>query len=430
MSALVDGLLVVLEDTGEPFDSWLYPGNTITFDDELGQHEARVRTRPTAGKVSIEVPSFLPKDIDAWVEATKHDASLSWLGHYQQAWIVDAREARVSPFLQSKAELDLKRWLYSQIEIRGGWGSHRAAMEAAATGGMLGRRDRTICRQILSGQGKKIVLAAPSILEAVLCGVGFDGDGAGGRLDRLAQWLASSNDWFETSCSGLWRKTAELFPWSAAQVGDGEDLGPERARGHIKSVLDGCGMAAAESPWSEGRWYSLSDLDNPDDEGSSAALEAFLYRWRDAEFDSARGSVPSRDDATTAGEGAIADEASPASTLELGNTFAEASLSELIEVLVPSVPQAAIDRLETVIQEAQQTPPEDKEAFVEDVNRVLDARQLRIRVEGKGLGKLTVRNGSIQISVAKLGSFGFRSARIALEPVSMGFRASAGPSPK
>ena len=151
-----------------------------------------------------------------------------------------------------------------------------------------------------------------------------------------------------------------------------------------------------------------------------AAMDA-LMAW--PKVDSAGQTVRrSTSDATTAGEGAIPDEAAPSSTLELGDTFAEASLGELVETLVPSVPQAAIDRLEAVIREAQETPPGDKESFVRDVNRILDAQKLRLQVEGReGLGRLTVKEGLVRLSVSGQGQQSFRGKCLKVVPVPDGY---------
>lgn len=113
----------------------------------------------------------------------------------------------------------------------------------------------------------------------------------------------------------------------------------------------------------------------------------------------------------------------PTASLTPRENFAEASTSDLVEMLVPEVPQAAIERLNELISDAQQTPPEDRMGFVRDVNMILDGRMLRLRVEGEAhLARLAIKKGSISLAVAGgRGQQGFCSKVIEVVPVSSGY---------
>ena len=128
-------------------------------------------------------------------------------------------------------------------------------------------------------------------------------------------------------------------------------------------------------------------------------------------FDKSGDSVAPRKEPTGEGTREIGQE-TVASTAPsaLRDRFAEASLGDLVEALVPGVPETAIKRLEELIREAQENPPEDRHGFVRSVNRILDAQNLRLQVEGEEhLARLTIKNGSLALLVAGgRGSVGFR----------------------
>lgn len=153
-------------------------------------------------------------------------------------------------------------------------------------------------------------------------------------------------------------------------------------------------------------------------------LREFQIEEGSAVLDKTQTVVRSRCRVTT--EGAIQEGTSTPG--HLPTDFSRASLDVLRAVLVPEVPQAALDRLAALILEVRDTPPADKEAFVRTVNRILDAQNLRFRV-GDGLARLQVKTGAIQYSVAGRGSRGLNAVEPLVERVPESYlRRSRGPS--
>ena len=127
-------------------------------------------------------------------------------------------------------------------------------------------------------------------------------------------------------------------------------------------------------------------------------------------FDKPSSSVPSKKDDTEQQEGRIADDpAAVETTVDAGEDFAGA-VGALKSRLVPTVTDQDIAELEAVIREAQQNPPEDRAAFVADINRVLEAGGLRLEMDDGKLARLKHGfGGSIQFGVPGA-SRGFRKA--------------------
>ena len=115
------------------------------------------------------------------------------------------------------------------------------------------------------------------------------------------------------------------------------------------------------------------------------------------------------------GQGAEAGAAPP-----VLREFAEASKLDLLRsVLAPAATVDQLEDLEAVIRDAQEVRPEDPEAFVRDVNRILDAQNLRLSVEGEEhLARLSIKKGSISLAVAGgRGNQGFRGKTLRVVPV-------------
>lgn len=95
--------------------------------------------------------------------------------------------------------------------------------------------------------------------------------------------------------------------------------------------------------------------------------------------------------------------------------FQKASLDELFDAFVPVVDDAAISRLMVLLIEAQETAPNDKAAFVQKINRLLDLFHLRISANGEPPGRLALTGGrSIQVTASGGGCRGFTNATIRL----------------
>jgi len=95
---------------------------------------------------------------------------------------------------------------------------------------------------------------------------------------------------------------------------------------------------------------------------------------------------------------------------------------------VPTISEGEKDELLDMLRQAQEQPPEDKQRFVDNVNRILDVHNLRIRLDSGDLVRLTVRPGAnkagyIQFSGGGGGSRGgFRKASLSLAQVPLNYR--------
>ncbi|MEE9391181.1 MAG: hypothetical protein V3W41_01615 [Planctomycetota bacterium] len=430
-----NGLVAVLEGSSEDFEPWVYPGSTVTLSAALGKYQARVGDRVRGqesefDRVSIEIPDFVPANLGEWCEPDG-DVVLEWegvsscMGVFVEARVEPLSPLESSPFLASsspygdKVILDLRRDVFSALDTRSAWESHRELLEAARGGGVLGRRDRALCAQALSGSVGGWTESAGAVLNGVFAGIAFDGDGEGRFFDYLVKMFSSSNTWFETPCSGIWKRTARLFPWlegGEPALSAAVQVGPDGARKHLTRLFGACGLTRASSLWDASRVYTLNDLLSEEEEGANeAALEAFLYVWGATEFDKPALSVARRSEATDAGaggsatrerDGAITDAPAGVKTdVVVREPFADASAVEILAALQPEVPDAAVSRLTTLIRGAQTSPPADRASFVAEFNEALDALNLRIRIDGgEELARLkfikTSKAGSIQLGLS------------------------------
>lgn len=132
------------------------------------------------------------------------------------------------------------------------------------------------------------------------------------------------------------------------------------------------------------------------------------------EFDNPREDVLPTEGATD--EGTVPNEdGTSRKPSELREEFVPASLGALKSRLVPTITDRDIEQLEELIRGAQRNPPEDRAAFVEDMNAILDATGTRILADGESLARLRLLpsgvRGSIQLGVSG-GTRGFRGAQI------------------
>jgi len=79
---------------------------------------------------------------------------------------------------------------------------------------------------------------------------------------------------------------------------------------------------------------------------------------------------------------------------QFAETDNAASLQTLVERLVPVVTPGDVETLTRIIRRAQKQPPDKKEQFVQDVNRLLDLSNTRILIETGELARLAVAPGS------------------------------------
>lgn len=396
-----NGVVAVLEDTGYEFRSWLYPGNVVTMVDGEARYQARVTDRAhesssDAARATIEIPDFLPEDLDAW-----RDVVVEWEGQGRiNATVVEARLARLPPCLEpsiaDSARVRLfKREIVGRAEVP--FVSHGELLRLAGDGGALGRRDRILCEDVLEGRSERSIDTAVAVLNGVLAGIAFDGDGEGGVYDDLATMLASSSTWFETPCSGIWKNASRLFPWLAG----GGSVGPSCARSHLRGLFRACGIESAPSPWTPSRVYTLDDLASEGEGAREFALEAFLYRWR---FDKPAENVL-RTNGGKEEEGRIADDpAAVATTVDAGADFAVAVARAREAVRVVA------SRLQERLDQARRFAPReraDQDALVHAVEEAA-ALGIEIEVDGQKVSKLLVQRGTTLTWQLSDGSRGFR----------------------
>lgn len=102
------------------------------------------------------------------------------------------------------------------------------------------------------------------------------------------------------------------------------------------------------------------------------------------------------------------DDGPPAVSPNVKATFADA-VAALKSRLIPTVTDQDVAALEALIRSAQQSLPDDKEGFVRDVRRMLEAGGLRLQLKGSGTPvQIAMRNGSIQLAVPRRGGKSFR----------------------
>ena len=428
MSSTGQGLVVTVEVAGEhQLANSSAPSLQVERDGRVWpariQSSRRDETNDTT-KVDVEIPDFLPTDIDAWVAAGKPLTLRLPEGEWSARIVAAKRSAKIRP-LTPRERAAQERWHTTQLKMQAA-----AALSSGAQfereGGLLGERDRVLISCLLdptSLQPAFVGLPGFCLLRSRGRGVEFSGDQEGGCFDAIRDSLDKIPRLKEsiTPCSELFVHGGELLPWGKLEARACDSL---QVRTHLAELFSRYGFKEVVNPWPayRERVFTRADLEEDGLEGDlyMVALEAFLYARKEvrtaghratpavAKFDNSTDSVAPRKEPIEEGTGPIAEEAAIETAIAPSRDFTGASLGELKSTLVPTAASdAQIAALTAVVVEAQQTLPKDREAFVRDVNAILDAQHLRFSVNG-GLARLALKNGSVQFSGSGFGTCGFR----------------------
>lgn len=433
---LTDGLVVTIDGPAFSADApegWFLPDDIVELHMPLAERLAHVtavegslRAAQKSITVKLEIPDFLPEDIENWKGSVGRIElrvdSRSWKGQ-----VTEAHAARVP----SINEVYARRRIQWNREKARGARTLAKALSRPYLGGDLGERDRRLAWALIHFAPGEL-LANYCIIWGLTRGVAFEGGLWFGQQEDHCR-PKEDCDHKPSSCSGIWRDVADLFP-----KGDVEDR-----RAHVVERLRRLQITEAPGPWgNKDKIYTLEDLSEAqlrsDSEEFSLALEAFLYAHKRAQDLTSDVETCEGEGLATEGRGTeeiprAADAATAPRALR--EEFAGASLGDLVQALVPEVPDAAIKRLEELIREAQESPPEDKAGFVAQFNRLMTAQSLRLQVEGEeGLARLTVKEGLIRLAVASRGQQRFRGReiRVVRVPEDYGLKsrsAATSPSP-
>lgn len=281
-----EGVIALLEDPFDEFGGWLCPGAVVELSDELGSRAARIVTRNRRDKiastsVAIEVPDFLPQDLEGWIQSSS-TVGLAFGNEYCAATLLSARAQGMEPIDEEIRRL--QELVFSRIKHPEPWRSHHALAQLAAMGGEIGVRDRLICKVLLSGldREEELLELNAAIMRGVFTQIAFDGSESAVGVTGIA--LQTAGPWFEAPCSGIWKRTAKLFPWTAVGKHSYLSVASNR-KDKLNSIAEAfrtIGLTSARGVWpaTQNKLYSLSDLGKEDRESAAEALEAFLYQWK------------------------------------------------------------------------------------------------------------------------------------------------------
>lgn len=109
----------------------------------------------------------------------------------------------------------------------------------------------------------------------------------------------------------------------------------------------------------------------------------------------------------------------------LAEDFGNASIDRIVGELKPDVPDSAIERLESILTEAQREAPDQPREFVQSFNSAMDALGLTIRVKGQqGYARLGVSRNSIRLQMNDSGARGFKREELSVERAGFGYQRS------